>query len=227
MSHPLDLATVAGLIGEPTRARMLSRLLEGTALTAGELAREAGITAPTASSHLAQLREGGLVAVEVQGRHRYHRLASAEVARALEALSLLVPTTRLPVRTPEPLRFARTCYDHLAGRLGVDLAAGLERRGYLVEAEEAFALTPEGEVFLTRLGVDLVHVRGGRRALARRCLDWSERRPHVGGALGAALTARLFALRWIARVKEGRGVRLTVQGREGFARELGLEWAAP
>ncbi|NMO23455.1 helix-turn-helix transcriptional regulator [Pyxidicoccus fallax] len=225
MAHPLDLALIAHLIGEPARAGMLSRLLEGPARTAGELARDVGLTPQTVSGHLSKLLEGGLVRVEAQGRHRYYRLAGPDVARALEALSLLAPTRPAPeVKVPPPLRFARTCYDHLAGRLGVDLADALERRGYLEASEETWALTPAGEHFLARLGVEAGPLSRGRRAFARRCLDWSERRPHVGGALGAALAERLFALRWIARRTEGRGVRLTVEGQRGFDRELGLCW---
>ncbi|NVJ19851.1 helix-turn-helix transcriptional regulator [Myxococcus sp. AM011] len=224
MPHPIDLALTASLIGDATRAGMLSRLLEGPACTAGELAREAGISPQTASGHLAKLLEGNLVRVEVQGRHRYYRLANPDVARALEALSLLVPTRVAPVRVPEPLRFARTCYDHLAGTLGVAMAEGLEQRGLLESSEDTYALTPSGERFVAKWGVDLEELSQGRRAFARRCLDWSERRAHVGGALGAALAERLFALRWIARRPEGRGVRLTVEGRRGFEKSLGLSW---
>ncbi|MCE9670974.1 ArsR family transcriptional regulator [Myxococcus stipitatus] len=224
MPHPIDLALIASLIGDPARAGMLSRLLEGPARTAGELAREAGISPQTASGHLSRLLDGGLLRVEVQGRHRYYRLASADVARALEALNVLVPTRPASVDVPQPLRFARTCYDHLAGTLGVALAEGLERRGYLESVEDGFALTPTGTRFVEALGVDVQALTRGRRAFARRCLDWSERRAHVGGALGAALTERLFTLRWIARRPEGRGVRLTVEGRRGFDRELGLSW---
>lgn len=227
MPDPRTLAPVASLIGEPARASMLARLLEGTARTAGELAREAGISPQTASSHLAQLREGGLVRVEAQGRHRYYRLAGPDVARALEALSLLAPEARAPVQTPQPLRFARTCYDHLAGWLGVALAEALERRGDLESTDETYALTPRGEATLTRLGVDLAAARQGRRTFARRCLDWSERRPHVAGALGAALLQGLLERGWIARAREGRAVRLTVAGRVALERELGLRLPGP
>ncbi|MFY1827120.1 ArsR/SmtB family transcription factor [Myxococcus fulvus] len=224
MPHPLDLALTASLIGDPARAGMLSRLLEGPARTAGELAREARVSPQTASGHLAKLLEGGLVRVEVQGRHRYYRLATPDVARALEALSILVPTRQSTVRVPEPLRFARTCYDHLAGTLGVTLADALEQRGLVEAGDDSYALTPEGARFITKWGVDVDALSQGRRAFARRCLDWSERRAHIGGALGAALADHLFARRWIARRPEGRGVRLTVEGRRGFDRELGLSW---
>jgi DNA-binding transcriptional ArsR family regulator len=225
MSRHFDLALPASLIGEPARACMLTRLLDGAARTAGELAREAGITPQTASAHLSQLLDGGLVQVAAQGRHRYYRLAGPEVARALEALSLLTPAARVAARVPESLRFARTCYDHLAGRLAVDLVAAMERKGHLNGSEEAFALTPGGEAYFTQLGVDVGALVRGRRAFARPCLDWSERRPHLAGALGAALAECLFERKWLARSQDGRGVRLTVAGRQGFERELGLAWA--
>jgi len=163
--------------------------------------------------------------VAAQGRHRYYRLAGPEVARALEALSLLTPAARAAVRVPEPLRFARTCYDHLAGRLAVDLVDAMARKGHLSEGEDAFALTPGGEKYFTHLGVDLEALSRGRRAFARPCLDWSERRPHLAGALGAALAGCLFERKWLARAQDGRGVRLTVAGRQGFERDLGLAWA--
>ncbi|MBF5043424.1 winged helix-turn-helix transcriptional regulator [Aggregicoccus sp. 17bor-14] len=225
MSRHFDLALPAHLIGEPARAHMLTRLLDGAARTAGELAREAGITPQTASAHLAQLLEGGLVQVAAQGRHRYYRLAGPEVARALEALSLLTPAARAAARVPEPLRFARTCYDHLAGKLAVDLVGALERKGHLAGGEDAYALTAEGERYFAHLGVDLERLARGKRAFARPCLDWSERRPHLAGALGAALAECLFERKWVARAPEGRGVRLTVTGRQGFERDLGLAWA--
>jgi DNA-binding transcriptional ArsR family regulator len=225
MARHFDIALPAHLIGEPARAGMLTLLLDGAARTAGELAREAGVTPQTASAHLAQLLEGGLVQVAAQGRHRYFRLAGPEVARALEALSLLTPAARVAARVPEALRFARTCYDHLAGRLAVDLVLGLERKGHLTGGDDAYALTPSGEAYFGRLGVDVEGLSRGRRAFARPCLDWSERRPHLAGALGAALAQCLFEKKWVARAQDARGVRLTVTGRQGFERELGLAWA--
>lgn len=227
MTPALDLAQVARLFADPTRARMLSRLMDGRACTAGELARDAGVTPQTASGHLSQLLEGGVIRVEVQGRHRYARLADAQVARALEALGTIGRGMPPRVGTPEPLRFARTCYDHLAGRLAVDLADALERRSVLVASDEAWEVTESGARFLARLGVDVARLGEGRRVLVRRCLDWSERRPHLAGALGAALLGRLFELRWIARRKDPRAVRLTVDGRQALSRELGLDWPDP
>lgn len=227
MAHSEQLAAVARLIGDPARARILSALMEGRALTAGELAREAGVTPQTVSSHLARLQTGGLIAIEAQGRHRYARLADAKVARALEALGLLRDGTAVPVTTPEPLRFARTCYDHLAGRFAVELADALERSGHLVATEDAWEVTDRGVAYFQRLGIDLEALARGRRPLARRCLDWSERRPHLAGALGSALADRLFALKWVARRREGRGVRLTVDGQQALARDFRLAWAVP
>jgi DNA-binding transcriptional ArsR family regulator len=190
-----DLAGVAALLADPARAAMLDRLLAGRALSAGELARGAGVTAPTASAHLRRLLDGGLVAVEAQGRHRYYRLAGPPVAEAVEALARLARP--LPVRSlrqsqrAEALRFARTCYDHLAGVVGVAAAAALERDGALRPAGgRDYELTAAGERLLGGLGVDVAAVARRRRAFARRCLDWTERAPHLSGALGAALLER-------------------------------------
>lgn len=228
MERSLQLARVARLLGDPTRARMVSRLMEGRALTAGEFAADAGVNPQTASGHLSQLVEGGLLRVEVQGRHRCARLASAEVARVVEALggvgSLSTSLKAAEVTTPEPLRFARTCYDHLAGRMAVDLADALERRGCLALTDEVWEVTESGALFFARVGVDLAALSQRRRALVRRCLDWSERRPHLAGALGAALLQRMFALKWIARRKEHRGLRITVEGQRALSDELGLHW---
>lgn len=213
----MDLSRFGQLIGDPVRARMLARLLGGTSHTAGELARDGEVTPQTASSHLSQLVAGGLLSVTQQGRFRYFRLANAEVAQALEALSSLVLPPFSP-RTPLPLRFARTCYDHLAGRLGVALAQGLSARGWLQPGDASYSLTAQGRSGLEGLGVPLPAA-----ASAKACLDWSERRPHLGGALGAAVTQALFAQGWLVRVAGSRGVRLTVAGRIGFERTLGVD----
>jgi DNA-binding transcriptional ArsR family regulator len=222
------LAEVAGLIGDPARANMLSALMDGRALTAGELAWAAGVSAPTASGHLARLAEARLVAVERQGRHRYHRLATPEVARAVEALMAVAsagPRRHRPAGPrDEALRAARTCYDHLAGRLGVALADSLLARGHVAVADEgdgAAAVTDAGGAFLSaRLGVDLA--AGGRRPVCRTCLDWSERRPHLAGRLGAALCRRALELGWIERARDGRAVAVTPAGRHGFEEVFGI-----
>jgi DNA-binding transcriptional ArsR family regulator len=226
MEHDVDLAPVAQLIGEPTRATMLGALCTSTALPATELARLAGVSPATASVHLAKLVAGGLLAVEPNGRHRYFRLAGPAVARALEALALLAPAK--PVRSLRDaaagtaLRAARTCYDHLAGRLGVTLAESLERRGVLRLEAGAFVPTTRGERELADLGLDLDGLKQRRRAFARACLDWSERRYHLAGALGAALTDRFFELGWIERRDGTRAVALTASGSDELRERFGL-----
>lgn len=221
-----DIAEIAALIGEPARARMLSALTDGRAFSAGELAEVGGVTAQTASGHLARLATGGLVAVARQGRHRYYRLASPEVAAVLEAMEALAPTTR-PRRLPGPreaaMRACRSCYDHLAGQVGVALADALVARDWLSRAEEGFALTDPGTAALTDFGLDLAAAKAARRHFAPGCLDWSERRPHLGGALGAALMGRVEALGWIARQPGARVVRITGPGRQGLAAQFGVD----
>ncbi|WP_439574230.1 ArsR/SmtB family transcription factor [Phreatobacter sp.] len=212
-----SIAEVASLIGDPARANMLGALMAGQALTAGELAREAGITAQTASGHLARLREAGLVLVEAQGRHRYFRLSGADVAQVLEGLmGLAARTGRLRHRTgprDPALRAARTCYDHLAGGLAVDLFEGLLASGHLAMAGSVPAVTPGGRAFFVAQGVDMVALETGRRPVCRCCLDWSERRPHLGGALGSALLALFMARGWLRRERGGRLVQVTPPGR--------------
>ena len=221
-----NIAPTARLIGEPTRAAILTALLDGRALTATELAARAGVTPPTASAHLAKLVAGGLLALEVQGRHRYFRLANGEVASALEALGGLSrpalgewpPEAALP----SGIRFARTCYDHLAGWLGVALRDALLAQGVLREVGAEHVVTPDGARWFAAFGVDLGLVRGRRRPFALRCLDWTERRPHLAGALGAAILVHLIERGWLARQPGERTLTLTPAGGDGFARELHL-----
>lgn len=220
------IAAIAQLIGEPARATILGALLAGEALPATELAQRCRLTPQTVSAHLAKLMGGGLIAVHRVGRHRYYRLAGPQVARALEALQVIAP--QRPVHSlkesdmAQILRHARTCYDHLAGRLGVALTDHLLARGWLTATEHDFVLTAAGEQGMMALSIDLDAARARRRAFASQCIDWSERRPHLAGALGAALTSRLFAEGWIERVPGGRGVRLTAAGRVKFDRAFGL-----
>ena len=218
-----DIAPVAALLADSARAAMLTALLDGRALAAGELARLAGVSAATASAHLARLLSGGLVTVVSQGRHRYYRLAGHEVATALEALALL--GARRPVRSLRQSRQAlalsdaRTCYDHLAGRAGVALLDALIGSGALRAGERTadFAVTAHGAAALAEFGVDIRALRRSRRRLAVSCLDWTERRPHLGGALGAAITARLLALGWIEPGASSRAVLVTAAGRDRLA----------
>jgi len=227
--YDVDLAAVGALLGNPSRAAMLDALMTGRALTATELARAADVTAATASEHLAKLREGGLVEVVAQGRHRYHRLASPDVGAALESLSHVAPakpvTTLRQSSRARSLAEARTCYDHLAGRCGVALHDGLLARGWLLPEPGGYALSPAGTEGLLGWGVDVVSARGSRRRLARPCLDWTERREHLAGSLAAALATALIEGRepwFVRRTDDHRGLRPTAVGRARLA-ELGWE----
>ncbi|WP_407528764.1 ArsR/SmtB family transcription factor [Methylobacterium oryzisoli] len=225
------LAEVAGLIGDPARANILSALMDGRALTAGELAWHAGVSAPTTSGHLAKLAAARLVAVERQGRHRYHRLATPEVAAAVEALMQVAAAGPARHRPTGPrdaaMRLARTCYDHLAGRLGTALADSLRERGHVRLTDEGVGtITQAGARFLCdEIGLALDDGGDDRRVrpLCRTCLDWSERRPHFAGRLGAALCRRVDDLGWIARTRNSRAVAITPAGRQGFSRMFGID----
>lgn len=231
MTAHYAIADVAALIGEPTRAAILLALLDGSARPAGELARAAGLSAAATSLHLAKLTHARLLVVRQEGRHRYYRLASDGVANALEALGVLAPAPRMSrAISPEKaaLRAARTCYDHLAGVLGVALAEKLERER-LVRADgpSAYAVTSLGAAWLSEFfAIDVASLAQERRPFARRCLDWTERRPHVAGALGAAMLDRVIAMRWAERRKGTRALVVTNRGRRALG-ELGLGAAVP
>ena len=232
MANNARFAEVALLAGDLARTAMLQALMDGRALTASELARAAGVTPPTASEHLARLVAGGLLHVEKQGRHRYHRLASPAVAQMIESIMQVasnLQTSRRPILTgprDAALRAARTCYDHLAGRLGVALADALVAGGHLELATDAGIITRPGIALFARLGIDvesLASAKGnGSRVLCRPCIDWSERRPHLAGAVGAALCARSLDQHWIRRIEGTRGVKLTPKGREVFSEVVGM-----
>lgn len=226
MQSQPDLSAIAMLIGDPARAAILSALLGGQALPASELAHRAHVTPQTASAHLAKLVEGGLLELNRSGRHRYYRLKNAEVARALEALAIISPAPRPKSQRDsteyQALCFARTCYDHLAGKLGVALTQALQDKGLLTLHEQAYALTPQGSRWLEDWHIDEDKLHKGRRMFARTCLDWSERRDHLAGALGAAITTRLLEEGWIVRNAGNRSVRLTETGRSGILREFGI-----
>ncbi len=220
-----DITRIAALIGDPARANMLAALIDGRALTASELAAEAGVTRQTASSHLAQLSKGGLLAFESQGRHRYFRLSGEEVGDALESLMVLShirgpARTRTGPRDPA-LRHARACYNHLAGELGVATYNGLVKRRWLRLADDGLALTAAGQRAIMNFGVDLDALASRRRPLCRPCLDWSERRHHLAGSLGVALLQRITDLKWAKREKGSRIVRFTPQGEKALIKWLG------
>ena len=231
MDADVHVAAVAALVADPARARMLTALMDGRARTAKELAYEASITPQTASSHLAKLRGARLLAMERQSRHRYFRLAGPSVGHAIEALMAVSPARpRALSRQPDALdelRLARTCYDHLAGRLGVRVTEAMVRRRLLIASGRDFRLTGAGERLLRRLGLDLDGARRERRAFARPCLDWSERRAHLAGSLGAALARRCLDLRWVRRVDERRTLALTPQGRRALRTWFGIQWTGP
>ena len=216
-----DIAEVAALIGDPARANMLSALMSGRALTAGELAHEAGITAQTASGHLAKLREAGLLLVAAQGRHRYFQLSGADVAQVLEGLmGIAARTGRLRTRTGprDPgLRKARVCYDHLAGEWGVRLMEGFLAGGRLRGDAHGLSLAPAGRARFIAEGIDIDKLGAGRRPLCRACLDWSERRPHLGGALGKALLDLMLEKGWLRRAAASRLLEVTPPGQRMLA----------
>ncbi|MEU6075056.1 winged helix-turn-helix domain-containing protein [Micromonospora sp. NPDC047074] len=220
------LARLAALLADDTRARFCLALLDGRAWTAGELARLAGVAASTASDHLTRLVRGGLLVEQRQGRHRYVRLAGPAVAQLIEDLAGHAPDpppsagSLRAARANAALAYARTCYDHLAGRLGVLLRDALFARR-LLDGSDGLALTPAGLDWLAGLGVPVAPLRAVRRPLVRDCLDWTERRPHLAGALGAALCDRFFAAGWLTR-GAGRAVRLTPAGGPALAAALGL-----
>jgi DNA-binding transcriptional ArsR family regulator len=224
-----DIAPVAALMADPARAAMLGALLPGPPLSAGELSQVAGVSPATASAHLARLLDGGLVAVTKQGRHRYYRLAGHEVATVLEVIAQISPVK--PVRglrqSREAARLAqaRTCYDHLAGRAGVELLDALLRTGFLngngTGPSARYEVTRYGADKLAEFGVDVAQVRRSRRRFAGACLDWTQRRPHLNGALGAAVTGRLLQLGWIERGSSKRAIRVTDTGQDGLAATFG------
>jgi DNA-binding transcriptional ArsR family regulator len=225
-----DIAPAAALLAEPTRAAILNALLSGRPLAAGELARTAGVGAATASFHLGKLLDGGLVAVTSRGRHRYYELAGYEVAAAIEAIGLIspgVPARSLrQSREAVALAEARTCYDHLAGRVGVDLLAALLHDELLEPAGTSparYQVTEAGQEKLSTFGINIDEVRRARRQFAGECLDWTQRRAHLNGALAAAITARLFALGWIEHGARRRSVRVTEGGAAGLAGTFGIE----
>lgn len=218
------MAAVAQLFADRTRAAVVAALLDGRALTAGELARAAEVSAATVSAHLSRLLTAGLVAVQTQGRHRYYRLADERAARAFEALAALAPVR--PVRSlrqsrvAAELAWARTCYDHLAGAVAVSLADTLIQRDVLTEADGRYQLGSESHV-LESFGLDLAALSNSRRSFAHPCLDWSERRHHIAGALGAGLLSRMATLGWVSRRPASRAVVINDNGSQALTEAFG------
>ena len=220
MKEGPDIARVAALLGDPARANMLTALMGGKALTATELAQEAGVTPQTASSHLAKLEAGLIVTPRKQGRHRYFTLSGPDIVEALEVMMGIanrVGHNRVRTGPKDPeLRRARVCYDHLAGDMGVALFEGLSQRNLIKTDLNGVALTDAGAHFATEFGIDLDGLRQNRRPLCRECLDWSARQSHLAGSFGAALLDRFYDLGWARRVAESRIVRFSPDGERAF-----------
>jgi len=219
-----QLARLAGAIAEPARARMLCCLLDGHARTATELAVVGEVSPSTASAHLARLKDEQLVLQVAQGKHRYYRLASGEVAAALEALLVVagVPRAAFQPNTPDRLRHARTCYDHMAGSVAVRLHDHFAAQGWLAPEADGYRLNEAGEQQFARLGVDVPALRKQRRRFACPCLDWSERKPHLGGALGAALLQLALQRGWVERELDSRALQVPARGQRQMLAAFGL-----
>lgn len=230
MTSTATFAATAALAGDPARASMLLALMDGRALTAGELATVASVTPQTASGHLARMVEAGLLVAEKQGRHRYHRLASPLIARMVETIHSVAGTTRVPPLRVGPrdsaLRLARTCYDHLAGRVAVGIADRMGEEGGLVLGSDGGELTEAGRRLLQRIGVDVPAAGRGRRSFCRPCLDWSERRYNLAGAIGAALLDGLVAQGWLRRTTGSRAMTVTPAGELRLRATFGLDLRA-
>lgn len=228
MKNGPDIAALASLIGDPARANILAALMGGKALTAGECAAEAGISAPAASGHLARLLDAGLLVVLVQGRHRYYNLAGPDVAEAVETLMGLAARVGLKRTRPGPreaaMRKARLCYDHLAGELATALFARLVDRGLLVARPEGLGLSPPGRSRFLAEGIDIAALESKPRSLCRTCLDWSERRPHLAGSLGAAIARLAIERGWCRRETASRAVHFSTGGEQAL---LGLAGPNP
>jgi DNA-binding transcriptional ArsR family regulator len=228
--HIVSMAEIGALVGDPARANMLEALFDRRALTAKELAVRAGVSPQTASGHLSKLIATGLIAMERHGRFRYHRLASREIAGMLESMMQVASTQNITkagrtVRTgprDAAMRIARSCYDHMAGQLAVGLTDAMVDRGHIEFDNDAAGVTKEGRVFLHQFGIDIAAATQSKRIFCRPCLDWSERRPHLAGAIGAALMQRSFDLGWVKRMNGTRALTITRAGQTGFHKTFGL-----
>jgi DNA-binding transcriptional ArsR family regulator len=228
--HDIGVSQVAAAIAEPARTKILCSLMDGHARTSTELAVIAEVSASTASAHLAKLKELALVRLHVQGRHRYYSLADKRVAQALEALMVIGQNTvpAFQSRTPDRLQFARTCYDHMAGTLAVQLHDRMIEAGWLLEVDEqVYQLSDSGEALLEGLGIEVRDLALGRRRFACPCLDWSMRRPHLGGALGAALLQAVIKRKWLTQDLDSRALALTALGRKEVSARFGLLLSTP
>lgn len=227
MPSEKDIAWIASLVGDSARSRILLALMDGRARTAKELAFLARVSAPTASAHLAKLLEAQLISVEPQGRHRYFRLASERVGQMIESMAIVagdvLPSLRSGRRVPEQLAAARRCYDHLAGKLGVAIADALLRRNHIVFADGGGEVTAGGHAFFAALGLDLERFGATRRVFCRPCLDWTERRHHLAGAVGAALCEHCIERDWLQPDRDSRALFITSAGRSALSSHFGID----
>ena len=226
MTAEEQFSQIASLIGEPARANMLWNLLDGRAFTATELALMASVSPQSASMHLKRLVEAGLLSVRHQGRHRYYSLAGPEVAYAVEAIANLLPAGKKDPEAPHPvnghIRYCRTCYDHLAGKIGVAVTEGLINRRLIVAASSQYEIPKDSVKWWSQQGIDTAALKDQRRIFARQCLDWSERRHHLAGALGAAILEKMLAGDWIRRTRNSRTVIVTAKGEKKLHELLAL-----
>jgi DNA-binding transcriptional ArsR family regulator len=227
MTFHTNYTSAAALIGDPVRAMILNALLDGRALPAGELAFASGVTPQTASSHLHKLLVGGLLQVEREGRHRYFRLAGSHVAEALELLAAIGPEPvrkRAPTAEAAAIRNARSCYNHLAGKMGVEVTRRLVNNGLIVTAaEKRFEITKRGAEWFGALGIDVTKLKPATRGIARQCLDWTEREHHLAGPLGVALLTAFLDRHWVRRERSGRALQITPTGRSELRSRLGVQ----
>lgn len=220
-----QFVSIAGLICDPARLKMLWNLLDGRAYTAGELGIFAGISPSSASNHLGKLLEADLLKVETQGRHRYYSFSKPEVAYVVEALAMLADNHLgdKPKNIHVPIKFCRTCYDHLAGFIAVEITEALENKGCMQKTGIAYLITDQGWEWFAKLGITKADCKNARRSLTRQCLDWSERKPHLAGQLGALLLERMLKKGWFRKVQFSRQLILTSEGRKALYDLLGLE----
>ncbi|MEC3621165.1 winged helix-turn-helix domain-containing protein [Bacillus subtilis] len=222
-----NIAKISSLLSDPSRSSILLSLMDGRIHPAGELAYLANIKPQTASFHLNKLIEAKLISVEKHGRHRYYRLSDSDAANVIEQLLHIAPKAKVKSlkesKEKKDLHFARTCYDHLAGYVGVQMAHSLVEQGMLKKVDLNFEVTSEGALFFSKLGINEEQQRNKRRAFARCCLDWSERQHHIAGALGNALLVRMLEEEWIVRMPKTRAIRITQSGKIAFEKHLNVK----
>ena len=221
-----QLERIAGLIGEPARIKILWALMDGKAHTATELSIVAEISPQSASMHLNKLISADLLKVISQGRHRYYSFARDDVAYTIEAMANLIPTSSIKIAqkiSSDPFKYCRSCYDHVAGKAGVAITDGILKHGYLVEINDSYQVTDEGRIFFKAFGIDIELLSKHKRVVARPCLDWSERRLHLAGSLGAAMLNKMLSEHWIRRVQDSRTLVFTSIGKSSLYNRLGVE----